>query len=390
MPQFSNSDKQEHGKNAKSALESILLECKNYAYIKEIIKLIAPEHLPLLAKFSADKRDGLQRWFQSRSIPKARKNLEKLLAHAGAKTANALSLKSLGLNLSDQYWFRPDGSGLLWEDVNLFQNDFLKQDFVSAEKGSSAYSPDSSSNGELPKFWVVENGKRYLYKEGNEPYFQQPYNEVFASALLDALNLAHVSYFLADIDGIAYSVCETFITSDTEYVPALYIRDVCEKTNSENDYRHFFRCMETLEIPCTRLEIDNMLAFDYLIQNGDRHLGNFGFIRDVNTLKFVGMAPLFDHGNSLWYKSLTPDMVFRKQEAKPFRDVQEEQLKLIAETSLPLKNVSEAVIQNLSHEIFGRNPRIDEVRRERIAERVNAAAEFLESRQNEQKAKTVL
>ncbi|MBQ1984412.1 MAG: MspI family type II restriction endonuclease, partial [Spirochaetaceae bacterium] len=38
MPQFSNSDKQEHGKNAKSALESILLECKNYAYIKEIIK----------------------------------------------------------------------------------------------------------------------------------------------------------------------------------------------------------------------------------------------------------------------------------------------------------------------------------------------------------------
>ena len=38
MPQFSNSDKQEHGKNAKSALESILLECKNYAYIKEILK----------------------------------------------------------------------------------------------------------------------------------------------------------------------------------------------------------------------------------------------------------------------------------------------------------------------------------------------------------------
>ena len=37
MPQFSNSDKQEHGKNAKAALESILHECKNYAYIKEIV-----------------------------------------------------------------------------------------------------------------------------------------------------------------------------------------------------------------------------------------------------------------------------------------------------------------------------------------------------------------
>lgn len=38
MKQFSNSDKQEHGQNAKNVLEAILLECKNYAYIKKIIK----------------------------------------------------------------------------------------------------------------------------------------------------------------------------------------------------------------------------------------------------------------------------------------------------------------------------------------------------------------
>ena len=38
MAQFSNSDKQEHGQNAKTALEAILLECKKYSYIKEIIK----------------------------------------------------------------------------------------------------------------------------------------------------------------------------------------------------------------------------------------------------------------------------------------------------------------------------------------------------------------
>ncbi|MCH5283884.1 MAG: MspI family type II restriction endonuclease [Treponema sp.] len=38
MSQFSNSDKQEHGKNAKKVLAEILLECKKYSYIKEIIK----------------------------------------------------------------------------------------------------------------------------------------------------------------------------------------------------------------------------------------------------------------------------------------------------------------------------------------------------------------
>ena len=88
-------------------------------------------------------------------------------------------------------------------------------------------------------------------------------------------------------------------------MPALYIRDVCEKSNSENDYQHFMRCIEALRIPCSKKDIDTMLAFDYLINNSDRHYGNFGFIRDANTLKFIGPAPLFDHGNSLWYQNLT-------------------------------------------------------------------------------------
>ena len=38
MQQFSNRDKQAHGKNAKNSLEDILKQCESYSYIKEIIK----------------------------------------------------------------------------------------------------------------------------------------------------------------------------------------------------------------------------------------------------------------------------------------------------------------------------------------------------------------
>jgi len=38
MAQFTNADKTIHGKNAKDTLEEILLECKKYSYIKEIVK----------------------------------------------------------------------------------------------------------------------------------------------------------------------------------------------------------------------------------------------------------------------------------------------------------------------------------------------------------------
>lgn len=42
-----------------------------------------------------------------------------------------------------------------------------------------------------------------------------------------------------------------------------------------------------------------MYILDFLIMNDDRHLNNFGIIRDVNTLKWIGVAPIFDNGQSL-------------------------------------------------------------------------------------------
>ena len=42
-----------------------------------------------------------------------------------------------------------------------------------------------------------------------------------------------------------------------------------------------------------------MYILDFLIMNEDRHLNNFGIIRDVNTLKWLDVAPIFDNGMSL-------------------------------------------------------------------------------------------
>jgi len=42
-----------------------------------------------------------------------------------------------------------------------------------------------------------------------------------------------------------------------------------------------------------------MIALDAIIGNIDRHTGNFGFLRDSNTGKYLGMAPLFDFDHAL-------------------------------------------------------------------------------------------
>ena len=46
--------------------------------------------------------------------------------------------------------------------------------------------------------------------------------------------------------------------------------------------------------------LNDMIIFDAVIYNTDRHFGNFGLLVDSKTNRIVAPAPLFDHGNSLF------------------------------------------------------------------------------------------
>lgn len=53
----------------------------------------------------------------------------------------------------------------------------------------------------------------------------------------------------------------------------------------------------------------DMLVLDAVIFNTDRHFGNFGFLVDTHTNQIVSLAPLFDHGNSLFNLAGQDDFV---------------------------------------------------------------------------------
>lgn len=44
--------------------------------------------------------------------------------------------------------------------------------------------------------------------------------------------------------------------------------------------------------------LDYLLAFDFIMVNTDRHFGNFGAVRNIETLEWLGPAPVFDSGTS--------------------------------------------------------------------------------------------
>lgn len=51
---------------------------------------------------------------------------------------------------------------------------------------------------------------------------------------------------------------------------------------------------------------------DYVMTNRDRHFNNFGLLRNPDTLQWLCFAPIYDTGNSMFYKSLkiNPKSVF--------------------------------------------------------------------------------
>ena len=65
-----------------------------------------------------------------------------------------------------------------------------------------------------------------------------------------------------------------------------------KRHDNEEDYEDYIKVLEDNGIKDARTKIENMYILDFLIMNEDRHLNNFGIIRDVNTLKWLDVAPI--------------------------------------------------------------------------------------------------
>ena len=180
--------------------------------------------------------------------------------------------------------------------------------------------------------WKIMNGKRCLVKGGSNPFRQQPFNEVIATGVMERLGIPHVPYTLTWNKGATYSVCEDFVTRDTELIPAWRILKIQKKANSVSVYQHFVNCCEALGIRGAVSFLDRMIVLDYIIANEDRHLNNFGVLRDAGTLQWLGFAPIYDSGSSLGYDKMPMQIRAEKEViCKPFKNHHTEQLKLVSD-----------------------------------------------------------
>lgn len=221
-----------------------------------------------------------------------------------------------------------------------------------------------TSRGMLSKGWYRVDGQFVMVKgnsiteAGTAGY--EPYSEVMASQIAQVLDLPHVEYSLMpaklfpDIKTYScdvVSVCPNF----TELGDQLYhFADLADA---------YFLVSEDENIPENRFSyaielygkkwLYQLLAFDAFIGNEDRHENNMDLI--VRHNRHI-LPPIYDNGGSLLAWTTEEELTDTKlryqfDNAKPFRSHHAQQIKLIDEPVLPVRDLDELyqeIIQAIS------------------------------------------
>lgn len=262
------------------------------------------EKKDLLPLDMSEGNAGLSHWLRNRTIPKNRAFVNNFLSKCGLSINRPMDIISVskGLSLNDVYWVVDEDFTGSFEQYNLYDNNFSNilaliafTGYGSSLRSSLVSSPEFTTNGMLPKCWRRISGKIFLYKGGTSGASNtgfEPYSEYYASEVAKAMGVNAIEYRLSEWKGTLCSACEIFTSKEYSYVPIGKI----VKTGGMKAVRKFYESLGEEFVDA----LNEMIVFDAVICNTDRHFGNFGVLIDNKTNKIAKPAPLFDHGNSLF------------------------------------------------------------------------------------------
>ncbi|WP_165062124.1 XRE family transcriptional regulator [Adlercreutzia sp. ZJ154] len=255
--------------------------------------------------------EGIESWVKRRNIPKNRAFANTFLARNGLSANRPLGILSLskGLSLNDCYWVVEDKDNSVFEKVNLYDNRISRllaqiafTGYGSSQRTGFLSSPEFTTDGMLPKCWRRIDGKIHLYKGGTTGFANsgfEPYSEYYAADVAKTLGIDSVDYGIHRWKGILCSACELFTSKERSFVS---IGDIVKNNGWWAVVSEYELMGEEF-----REALSDMLAFDALICNTDRHLNNFGVLVESFSNEICAPAPLFDHGNSLFYQAYGDD-----------------------------------------------------------------------------------
>jgi len=244
---------------------------------------------PLFFKINSSLVD----WLETRVIDGTRSHSRLLKRMKGlvGKSDAEVALSVHGATVTDGYWVRSKDEDITYRQV-CFTYDSL---FDVAAYGNtsvtdtqaSVNTPQLSLNGSLEKGWKLENGHWWIYKtEGNRAAF----NECFCESVSRLMSVKSALYYQTEAGVKSLNFAEqhdfedlTGLVGDNWTDYSLTYNLICKAFGEDAGAQYL-----------------ELIYFDAVVCNGDRHSGNFGVLRDRDTGAFMSLAPNYDYDQTLF------------------------------------------------------------------------------------------
>lgn len=238
-------------------------------------------------------------WLRHRKLPKNREFISDLLSIWNLDSDEMYVKVSHALSLNDTFWVKLRDECVTWADVNLYDNEFNETVANYALTGTGLQgiqfnitSPEFGTNGMLPKCWKHYDKDIYLVKGGSIGYSNsglEPYSEYYDTQIARRMELYDfIPYDLIKYHGVLASKCKLFTSEQLGY-RSFATQIQVDKVSSVN--------MMLRSLPRSVFDkLCQLIVFDAVICNTDRHLNNFGFLTNNETMQIQDLAPIFDNG----------------------------------------------------------------------------------------------
>ncbi len=247
--------------------------------------------LPLFLKRISDA----DKWLETRAIDSHRANsrlLKKALRLAERDDISTVAHVNAA-TITDNYWIRPIGSELTYDDVRFtddyFSNLALKGNYDSFNKAASSKkskTPELTNVGSFEKCWKLRDGKWWMFKRATH---NEMFSELFAYELGLALGFNMAVYKRGD--GCIKSL-------DFTNGAAVNFEPASTFMGDNEDYPDVIKALKMI-CPDAIPDYIRLIFIDTIIANPDRHTNNFGLLRDIKTGKLIGLAPNYDNNMAL-------------------------------------------------------------------------------------------
>lgn len=259
-----------------------------------------------LKEEDSDIDKGLSDWLTNRNAAIHNRLSDMFTREMGLYNHESFIRTTHATSLNDSFWVKAEDESLKWEDVSLYDKDY--NDLVGKaslgvieaiheieNRGKIVprpeYMPELLHRGSFPRmFKQTENGILFYKADGSA---ENAYSEMMASEISEVISgKYHVPYSCETLYGKRVSCCKVFTDEETGIVtPYMLTNAAFPSIEKLLELAERFNCGDAYR---------RMLVFDAVIFNTDRHLNNFGFLVDNESLEVKGFAPFYDQNLCLF------------------------------------------------------------------------------------------